>query len=191
MRFDFNIIIFLFCFSIISCSHEEEKEVMVFKKNANILILGNSILKHSASPDLGWYGDWGMAATAPEKDFSHVFSDFVKKSNKYSTVKVYSQNIAYWENDFTYDVSQYADISAKRYDVIIVRLGENVGNTDDYYQELNKMIDHFRSQKTKVIITDVVWYSEIKESIQRQIALDNNYKFISLTDFQNNPDNYS
>jgi hypothetical protein len=38
-----------------------------------ILILGDSITHHSPAPQLAWTGDWGMAATAADKDYVHLF----------------------------------------------------------------------------------------------------------------------
>jgi hypothetical protein len=38
----------------------------------NLVVVGNSITLHVPSPTLGWYGDWGMAAPAADKDFSHL-----------------------------------------------------------------------------------------------------------------------
>lgn len=189
MKFLNKIIILLFNILLFSCTYKDDDREI--RKDLRVLIVGNSIVKHSPAPNLGWYGDWGMAATSPEKDFYHVLTKLLQNSNKYNSVNVDAKNIAYWENDFTYDLNQYIDISNKTYDVLIVRLGENVGNTDEYYNTLNDMINHFKDLNTKVIITDVVWYNQTKETIHQQIAFDNNYKYISFADFQNNPSNYS
>jgi hypothetical protein len=42
----------------------------------------------------------------------------------------------------------------------------------EYYTVLNNMINLFKTQNTKVIITGIVWENDIKESIHKQIALE-------------------
>lgn len=163
------------------------------KKDIRVLILGNSILRHDVAPNLGWYGDWGMAATAPDKDFLHVYTKSLMLSNHYNNVDIKSKNIAVWENDFNFNLNQFVDISAQFYDILIIRLGENVSNTLEYYTALNNMINTFKTQNTKVIITGVIWAwdNNNKELIHEQVALDNGYSYISYEAFRNNPANYS
>ena len=38
----------------------------------SLVVIGNSITQHGADPSIGWTGDWGMAASAEEKDFAHI-----------------------------------------------------------------------------------------------------------------------
>ena len=37
-----------------------------------VLIYGNSIAWHAPLAKIGWTNDWGMAASAPDKDFAHL-----------------------------------------------------------------------------------------------------------------------
>ncbi len=177
--------------SIASCADDQPTLSVAEKPELKILILGNSIVKHSPAPSLGWYGDWGMAATAPDRDFVHVFSDKLSRWDKFQ-VSVESQNIAYWENDFSYELDQFPEVFGKSYDLIIVRLGENVSDTDHYEQALTDMVAQFKTDADQpVIITGVVWPDDAKEVIHRQVAQTNSYLYIPFDEFRSNSNNYS
>ena len=177
--------------SFIMLSFSKDEEGIISKKDIKVLIVGNSILRHPPASYIGWYGDWGMAATSPDKDFLHVYTRLLQVSNKYNYVNVNSKNIAVWENDFTYNLNEFVDITSETYDVLIVRLGENVSNTVDYHMALNNMINLFKTTDTKVIITGIVWENDIKESIHKQIALENSYKYVSFENFRAIRNNYA
>lgn len=38
----------------------------------SVTIFGNSIVAHDPAPDIGWTGDWGMAASCRDSDFVHI-----------------------------------------------------------------------------------------------------------------------
>lgn len=46
-----------------------------------VMIIGNSIMRHGAAPQLGWNSDWGMAATSRDKDYAHLLH--IDKKQKY------------------------------------------------------------------------------------------------------------
>ena len=56
---------------------------------------------------------------------------------------------------------------------------------------LNNMINLFKTTDTKVIITGIVWENDIKESIHKQIALENSYKYVSFENFRAIRNNYA
>ena len=44
-----------------------------------ILFVGNSITRHGVAPWIGWNNDWGMAASAKEKDYVHLTASALQK----------------------------------------------------------------------------------------------------------------
>ncbi len=42
------------------------------KKGPRVLFVGNSITLHGPRPQIGWTNNWGMAASARDKDYVHV-----------------------------------------------------------------------------------------------------------------------
>ena len=43
-----------------------------------VLFAGNSITLHGILPEIGWYNEWGMAASAKERDYVHLMQAKIK-----------------------------------------------------------------------------------------------------------------
>ena len=99
-----------------------------------ILFLGNSITLHGPAPDIGWTGDWGMAASAREKDYVHQLLDRIAKEAG-GVPKSMIRNIADLERKQTdFNVAEaLKDELAFEADVVILAIGENAPSpkTDD------------------------------------------------------------
>ena len=65
-----------------------------------VLFLGNSITLHGPAPNIGWTGNWGMAASAREKDYVHLLIDRISNAAD-GTPKVMNRNIADFERQLT------------------------------------------------------------------------------------------
>ena len=53
-----------------------------------MLIVVNSITRHGPNKEIGWDGDWGMAASCPECDYVHrLFSMLKEDGNNVYTIK--------------------------------------------------------------------------------------------------------
>ncbi len=101
--------------SCISCS----KNNYVTTTPSNLLILGNSIVRHSPRQEVGWNGDWGMAASVADSDFVHRIMNSIKiNSINYKTSFL---NIANFETGyFNYDLNKLD--SLKNSNVVIIKI---------------------------------------------------------------------
>lgn len=92
-----------------------------------VLFLGNSITLHGPRADIEWSGNWGMAASAAEKDYVHLVTQALATRSS-TAPEVMVKNIADFERAHAgYDLSgklkEQIDFEA---DLIIVAIGENV-----------------------------------------------------------------
>ena len=100
------------------------------KKHIKVLIIGNSITKHSPSPSNGWLGNWGMAATSAENDYVHILISRVNE--KHSDVEFKWENIYEFEKYFydysKFDTQTYKPLADYGADIIIATFGANIRN---------------------------------------------------------------
>ena len=94
-----------------------------------ILILGNSITLHAPKAEIGWEGNWGMAASSQDKDYVHLLYARVKA--QYGGARICILQATYWENYFWQKEypAFFADARDFSPDVIIFRLGENISKS--------------------------------------------------------------
>lgn len=159
-------------------------------ENADIklLFLGNSITRHGKAENLGWCGDWGMAASSKENDYVHkLISKFCQKGIK---VSVCIANLSDWERTRNMDLFFTKYLSALRFnaDYVIVRLGENAC-PDKYLSEFElcygELTDLFSRNGAKIVLTDLFWEYEPFDNFVAELAKARGYAFAEIHDLGN------
>lgn len=159
-------------------------------ENADIklLFLGNSITRHGKAENLGWCGDWGMAASSKENDYVHkLISKFCQKGIK---VSVCIANLSDWERTRNMDLLFTNYSSALRFnaDYVIVRLGENAC-PDKYLSEFElcygELTDLFSRNGAKIVLTDLFWEYEPFDNFVAELAKARGYAFAEIHDLGN------
>jgi hypothetical protein len=163
-------IVFLLLVSIFFAC-QSDPEVQPDERPFTVLILGNSITHHYPAPELGWYGSWGMAATAPELDFVSILGDSIKR--RFPLADIQTRTMVDFEREYwNYDFGKMADVGQDVVDVLIWRLAENVPkenfDPEVFQTQVEKVINLMKSHnpEMKVLITNSFWgYDEISESL--------------------------
>lgn len=160
-----------------------------------ILFVGNSIAWHSYRPEIGWHGDWGMAATAQEKDFIHLTVSALEQ--KLGPVDWCLAQLAEWEQRYPDGTplleEKYAVARDFRPDIIVIRIGENFPKTlpfDEVFRAyFAHMIDFLvNGTDAKVVLTDSFWKNADRDARIREIAAEKGYTFCSIGDLEDNPE---
>lgn len=187
MRIVYLFISILFC---TACQNQTKKESQE-NPYKNILILGNSIVAHDPAPEIGWNCDWGMAASARDKDFVHLLNDRFHAID--SNIHVVWQNISVYENNYeTYDLTLLHNY--RNADMIIIKISENVkyepGMDVGFIESYNNLLHYLAPSDSVVkIIVEGFWPTPVNDMI-RNYAKKNNYPFVPLADlFENDKSN--
>lgn len=151
-------------------------------KIGSVTIFGNSIVAHDPAPEIGWTGDWGMAASCRDSDFVHVVKKGIERLGPQT--RVAWGNLAAFERDYAnYDLSQLDKYGAS--DMIIVKISENVeykeGMESNFLACYDRLIRKLAGPETVVLIAEGFWPSPINDMI-RKYAADHDYPFIALAD---------
>lgn len=154
-----------------------------------VLFLGNSVTLHAPKEDIGWYGDWGMAASCEDNDYVHVFMK--KFREKYPEASWRIGQLAEWERAFWTDeavLDNYAVLREWKADIICsVILGANTPSDmlkeHDYGAHYAKMLDYFDPERTaKVAVTDMFWASAAKDEAVRRAAAAHGAALVGVND---------
>ena len=160
-----------------------------------IMFVGNSITLHKPVPEIGWYGNWGMAASAKEKDYVHLLIQHIKKKcpNAYFCII----QAAEWEREYkTFDPSK-TFLSAKEFnpDVIITRFSENISVEDidndliiESMHNLHKYLSG-ENKNTKLIVTSNLFNNKLKDTILEVYSKQFGADYVDVDDYCENEEN--
>jgi len=142
-----------------------------------VLIYGNSIALHAPLAKIGWTNNWGMAASAPEKDFAHlVVAGLEERLGKKAVFRI--RNLAALERNFTTNVATVAEIyadAAWKPDYVVIAVGENASGVDEtsasaYSKFLADIARPFVKNRAKVVLRSPFWRNAAKASCTAKAA---------------------
>ena len=138
-----------------------------------ILFAGNSITRHGVLPSIGWYHDFGMAASAEENDYVHLLMKKWRERNVDFFLAV--KQAAAWEvqvNEGRAEEENFEDLACFKPGFIIFRLAENVSTEIDgeyFLNALDDLIKKLNKGNGEVIYTTSFWKNKtVSDAIRKK-----------------------
>lgn len=147
-----------------------------------ILYLGNSITLHGVSHGIGWHGEWGMAASAAEKDYVHCLNRMIEEKEAVS-VEYMVRNIADFEREpASYDPENLADLRSWAPDILILRICENTPEeyVDAFGEAYLRLIRYFSRPGIRIFAIGPFWKHDGKEACIRRAGELPDVTYVSL-----------
>ncbi len=181
----------VFALCVCVCAEDAGNE-----KNISIMVVGNSITSHSPADNLGWTGNWGMAASCEENDYTGVMKRMFEeefpdwnatwtKGGIYALEKAIDANA---NKDFTafFTASFGNEMKKAVPDVVTFQFGDNVSSySKKSYQEMYRQLaDYCRSiNPNMVIVFSKPFYGssgDPRGKATQEIAIEKSVCFTSL-----------
>ncbi|WP_338874099.1 SGNH/GDSL hydrolase family protein [Spirosoma sp. SC4-14] len=154
-----------------------------------MLVIGNSIMSHAPYPEVGWYNNNGMAASAPEKDFVHLLNGYLQ--TLYPAVNYQLQTGGNFERQFGapgYSIDEFNTVLQQyKPDLIIVRIGENVDEGDVFsrnfelqFRNLLDKLATYSGQPVKIVCSTSVWNRPQTDISIRKVTLEKGFALADL-----------
>ena len=148
-----------------------------------LLILGNSLTHHSPAPQIGWTGDWGMAASALEHDFVHRLHAKLDEAGK--NVDLRFRNVADFERTpAETDSAFFEEDIAFAPDVVVLRICENTPSEkkEEFAAAYESLIHRFCVDAScTVFAVGPFWQNDAMESLLHDAADRSGAIWISLS----------
>lgn len=152
-----------------------------------IMFVGNSITLHGRLESIGWYGNWGMAASSPEKDYVHIFMNSV--TQKYPEASFCLVQASCWESDYK-EINlkeNFSEAVGFEPDVIICSISANINedefDNDLFKSSLKKLHTFLSGKNTKIIEASSFFGSEKKnKAICEYVEENDNVALAYVTD---------
>lgn len=194
----------ILCLTLLLCSFgicsiaSAQNELKVGKLNVGkVLFLGNSITLHGPAPEIGWNGNWGMAASSQDKDFVHLLTARISKEAG-GKVQVKIRNIADFERRLTeFNIEQeLKEELAFAADVIILAIGENSAtpksdqDRERMTQALNNLLTQLKKQgQPKIFVRSQFWPDAEKDTLLNRACEDAGAVWVDLEQLGADPVN--
>lgn len=155
-------------------------------KGKRVMFVGNSMTLHGIKEDIGWHGEWGMAASSAEKDYVHCLMRSIEEITEdpaFCTCQVSMWERAY--KDGREYFPRYENAMVFRPDILVMRYIENCPKADFdpevFKTESKLLLGKLCSAHTRVILTTGFWRHPGDDAI-RELAKELDLPLVELGD---------
>jgi hypothetical protein len=106
-----------------------------------IMVMGNSIMRNPPLPEIGWTGDWGMAASARDKDYSHQLVRILDEKGLELELHLAERNCPQCDGAIDEQIHNMDQVRRVHPRYVVVQLAEHSG---DIELRSGKMADQYR-----------------------------------------------
>ena len=155
---------------------------------SRILFLGNSLTKHTPAPNIGWTNDWGMAASAPERDYVHLLVKGVaahQAEDPKWRIGSMPMEGGYANLDPRAAVAQFDEYHP---DLVVMAYGENChsvtndANTALYKSKYKAVVEEFKEKGATVIVRAPYWPNDRQRKLLKEISDETGCVYVDVGD---------
>jgi len=155
-------------------------------KGKRVMFVGNSMTLHGIKPDIGWHGQWGMAASCPEKDYVHQLMTRIEGATEDPAFCICQ--VSAWESSYKNGKScypRYENATRFQPDILVMRYIENCPKADFdpeiFKAESRKLLQMLSGKNTQIILTTGFWRHPGDSAI-RELAEEMQLPLVALGD---------
>lgn len=152
-----------------------------------VLIVGNSITEHLPNPSLGWYGDWGMAASTQQSDFAHLSSAALKLPLTIISATLAEGN----PQNYGSPVVQQMSSAVTPRTLVVIELGDNVQQPAELaaFMPLYQQMTQVASKGAGLICLSTFWDFTATDQAMEGSCRAHGGTFIYIGDIYQDPAN--
>ncbi|MBN1394172.1 MAG: SGNH/GDSL hydrolase family protein [Pirellulales bacterium] len=202
MKYTMRLLCIAALFCLFASASSAEAGIWVGNMKADkVLFLGNSLTHHPPKEEIGWTGDWGMAASSQSKDYAHLVAGEIASVNGGSQPAVQAVNIynygMFEQNYTTYDAAtELAALTSWQPDVLVIQLGDNSTASlttpaarTAFAAGLAEVIAAFDGSDPELFVVSTWWPSAVTDGILEQVCADAGGAFVDISDVYGTPAN--
>lgn len=160
-----------------------------------IMFVGNSITRHAPKPDIGWYGDWGMAASAKENDYVHQVIKGVRETKPDAEFCIVQA--AVWERSYkNCDYEAYfKEATVFKPDIIICSISGNIPKAefeiDAFKVNIDKLFKYLSGGRAdvQIVLSSAFFGDPEKCKAIWEYTQEYGAKHVEISDIVKNKDN--
>jgi len=149
-----------------------------------VVFMGNSITRHPPKEEIGWSGNWGMAASSAEKDYVHTLMRQIQNVHAAASFLV-TNDFGFEQQYWDFDLAKMDEIKEFQATLFILCIGDNVledlvevNQFGRYYQNL---LDCMKpEEKGQMVCASCFWPKTKTDELMREAAASQGCVFVEI-----------